>query len=208
MGDALFHGANRRMADRHIKQFSERLLTLTHTRLEVLHANRLDPQRSYVYMSNHQSILDIPVALRAAPQSVRMVAKKELFRIPFFGRAMLGAGFIPIDRKNLTKAKQQLEGAKSHLKEGLSLWIFPEGTRSRTLKLLPFKKGGFHVALALEAPIVPVWIEGAGKVLISDTLNVTPNRTIKVHFGHPIDTKGKNLPNLMVEVREAIEKSY
>jgi 1-acyl-sn-glycerol-3-phosphate acyltransferase len=201
------HGVNRQMADRHIKQFAERLLTVTHTSLEVLGADRLDPARSYVYMSNHESMLDIPVGLRAAPGSTRMIAKQELFKVPFFGRAMLRAGFIPIDRKDLEKAKQQLEEAKSHLKEGVSLWIFPEGTRSRTLELLPFKKGGFHVALALGAPIVPVWIEGAGKVLLSDTLKVVPNLTIRVHFGCPIETSGKNLPDLMTEVRQAIEMS-
>lgn len=112
---------------------------------------------------------------------------------------------MPVDRKNLERAKQQLEEAKSRLKEGLSFWIFPEGTRSRTLELLPFKKGGFHVAMALGVPIVPVWIEGAGKVLLSDTLKVTPNLNIRVHFGHPIETSGKNLTDLMTEVRQAIE---
>ncbi|MEI6805089.1 MAG: lysophospholipid acyltransferase family protein [Myxococcaceae bacterium] len=208
--EALFKGVNREMSDRHVIKFASRLLEVSHTKLEVEHLERIDPHRSYVYMSNHQSILDIPVALKAAPQSVRMVAKQGLFKIPFFGSAMAGAGFIPIDRKNIRKAKEQLGQAQSQLKAGMSIWVFPEGTRSRSLELLPLKKGGFHVALALGVPIVPVFIEGAAKALPSDTLKVLPNQTIRVVLGHPIETAGlkrEELPFLMQQVREALEKN-
>ncbi len=207
--DATFRGVNRRISDRHVKRFWKRLLKISHTQLEVFHADRLNPKRSYVYMSNHQSILDIPVGLGSVPQSVRMVAKEGLFKIPFFGAAMAGTGFIPIDRRNITKAKGQLNQAQTRLQEGISVWIFPEGTRSRSLELLPLKKGGFHVALALGVPIVPVWIEGAAKALPSDTLKVLPNQTIRVYFGHPIETAHltrEDLAVLMKQVREAIEK--
>jgi 1-acyl-sn-glycerol-3-phosphate acyltransferase len=207
--EAAFKGVNHKMSERHVRHFWQRLLRMSHTRLEVLHADRIDPKRSYVYMSNHQSMLDIPVALGAVPQSIRMVAKEGLFKIPFFGAAMSKAGFIPIDRKNITKAKGQLGQAKNRLKEGMSIWVFPEGTRSRNLELLPFKKGGFHVALSLGVPIVPVWIEGAANTLPSDTLKVLPNQTIQLHFGYPIETahlKREDLRDLMSQVREALEK--
>jgi 1-acyl-sn-glycerol-3-phosphate acyltransferase len=120
---------------------------------------------------------------------------------------MRRAGFIPIDRKNLTRAKQQLEQVKSHLQGGESIWISPEGTRNRTSELLPFKKGGCHVALQLGIPIVPVWIEGAEKVIPANGSRVTPNQPIHVFIGQPIQTEGlgtADLPDLMHRVRMGI----
>lgn len=205
--DALLHGVDRDMADRHVRNFWQRLLRVSHTQLRVIGLQNIDAHQSYVYMSNHESVMDIPAILGAVPQSVRMVAKEGLFKVPFFGAAMRGAGFIPVDRCNLQKAKGQLEMAKAKLQDGLSLWVAPEGTRSRSLELLPFKKGGFHVALALGVRIVPVWIEGAAEVLPSDSLWVRPGRTILVSLGKPIDTSRltqNNLPQLMEQVRTAI----
>lgn len=207
--EAFLKGVNPRISDTHVTRFATRLLEVSHTNLEVEHLDRIDPQRSYVYMSNHQSILDIPVALKAVPQSVRIVAKQGLFKVPFFGNAMAAAGFIPIDRKNINKAKEQLGQAQTQLRAGMSIWVFPEGTRSRSLEMLPLKKGGFHLALALGVPIVPVWIEGAAKALPSDTLKVLPNQTIRVVFGTPIETtqlKREDLPGLMRQVREALDQ--
>lgn len=209
--EAMLRGVNHDMSERHVVRFWKRLLEMSHTRLEVFHRDRIDPRRSYVYMSNHQSMLDIPVALGSIPQPVRIIAKEGLFKIPFFGAAMSRAGFIPVDRKNISKAKGQLGQAKNTLKEGMSVWVFPEGTRSRSLELLPFKKGGFHVALSLGVPIVPVWIEGAAKALPSDTLKVLPNQTIRLFLGHPIETaqlKREDLRDLMSRVREALEKKW
>lgn len=202
--DAVLNGVTREMTDRHTRRFGERLLAVTQTRLEVFNADHLDKNCSYVFMSNHQSMMDIPVIFKAVPQSVRMVGKEILFKVPFFGAAMRGAGIIPIDRKNLSRAKEQLEDAKKRLQEGLSLWISPEGTRSRAGELLPFKKGGFHVALALETPIVPVYIRGAAEVMPADSLSVVTGKTIGVYFGEPIQTHNKTLPELMIHVRKSI----
>lgn len=202
--DAILNGVTRTMTDRHAKHFGQRLLEVTQTRLEVFHADRLDPTRSYLYMSNHQSMIDIPVMFVAVPHSLRMVAKEILFKVPFFGSAMRQAGIIPIDRKNIHRAKGQLEEAKERLKEGLSIWLAPEGTRSRTLELLPFKKGGFHVALALGVPILPVWIQGAGEVMHADSLKVFPGKTVQVYFGNPVETVLTGLPVLMEQVRKSI----
>ncbi len=203
----LTRGATHEMSNRHIETFSRELLRVSCTQLRVAGRENIDPAKSYIYMSNHQSVMDIPVMLLAPPQPIRMLAKEVLFKIPFFGAAMRGAGFIPIDRKNLHRAKQQLEQVKSHLQRGDSIWIAPEGTRNRTTELLPFKKGGFHVALQLGIPIVPVWIEGAEKVIAANGARVTPNQPIHVFIGEPILTEGlgnSDLPDLMHRVKTAM----
>lgn len=205
--EAIFKGVSHSMSDRHIRRFSKRLLAMAGAHLEVFYSERLDKTQPCVYMSNHQSVMDIPVMMEAVPQSLRMVAKEGLFKVPLFGAAMARAGFIPIDRKNITKSKAQLNYAKNKLKEGFSIWIAPEGTRSRTLELLPFKKGGFHVALALGIPIVPAYIQGAAEVVPSDSLKVSVDKKIGVYFGHPVSTDGlssQQMPVLMKQVREAI----
>lgn len=206
---ALTRGVNREMSERHIKEYWQDIFRASRTQLRVGGLTHVNPEHSYVYMSNHQSMLDIPAILGAVPQPVRMLAKQELFKIPFFGPAMRRADFFPIDRRNISRAKKQLEEAKSIFQKGMSLWLAPEGTRSRTAKLLPFKKGGFHVALQLGIPIVPAWIEGAYAILPPDTGSAMPDQTISVSFGEPIETIGlstEDLPALMERVQKAILK--
>ncbi|MES2504928.1 MAG: lysophospholipid acyltransferase family protein [Myxococcota bacterium] len=205
--DAAWHGASKALGDKHVKSFSHRMLAMSRTKLETRGLGHVSAGQSYVFMSNHQSVMDIPAILAAAPGSVRMVAKEGLFKVPFFGRAMLAAGFMPINRRSLEKAKQQLEHAKGSLQNGVSVWISPEGTRSKTSELLPFKKGGFHVALSLGVPIVPVWIEGAGAVIPAHSYRICTDKTICVTFGKPIETRGltsEDLPELILKTRQAI----
>lgn len=162
---------------------------------------------AHVVMSNHASLLDIPVLMAAVPGSVRMVTKEELTRIPVWGHALIASGFIPIDRRDRAKAIRQLEKAKENLASGINVWIAPEGTRSRTGDMGPFKKGGFHTALALGAPIVPTWIFGAGEVIPPDQFKAHYGRTVEVKFGPPISTVGmtaEDIPALMEQVRAAM----
>lgn len=162
---------------------------------------------AHVVMSNHSSLLDIPVMMGAVPGSVRMVTKEELFRVPLWGRALHASGFIPIDRRNRARAIEQLGKAKQTLSTGVNVWIAPEGTRSRDGVLQPFKKGGFHTALALGAPIVPTWISGAADIIPPDQFTVHYGGTVTVRFGPPISTVGRpvgEVEPLMQEVREAI----
>jgi 1-acyl-sn-glycerol-3-phosphate acyltransferase len=143
---------------------------------------------TYVYMSNHGSWMDIPALFGAVPSSLRMISKAGLMKVPFLGPAMEKAGFIAIDRQNRARAIKQLETAKERLNQGISIWIAPEGTRSRDGKLGPFKKGGFHVARQLGLSIIPVYIEGAHEVMPADSMVVYPNRVITVHFCAPVST--------------------
>ena len=207
--DASFHPLSIPLADKHIKQFGRNLLKESHTTLEVVGRSTIDFSRSYVYLSNHPSVLDIPALFEAIPQSLRMVAKNELFQVPIFGQAMEQSGFIRIDRRNRQKAITQLETAKERLKEGISVWVSPEGTRSRTAEMGPFKKGGFHIAMSLAVPIIPIWIEGTEQIIRPGSFKVHPNRKTTLFFGSPISTIGlekENLENLMIQVRQEILK--
>lgn len=169
--------------------------------------HHLQPGQAYVFMSNHCSLLDIPAMFGAVPGSLRMVTKEELIRVPLWGYAMKKVGFIPIDRKNRVKAIRQLEVAKDMLRQGVSVWISPEGTRARDGKLARFKRGGFHLALDLGAPIIPVWIEGTQGVIAPDQLAAREDGEVEVRFGAPLSTAGltkDDMDDVMGQVREAM----
>ena len=144
---------------------------------------------SCVYIANHQSMVDIWALLPALPKMTRFVAKESLFRIPVLGWAIRAAGFIPIDRSNISKAMRSLEKAGAKIRAGHSVILFPEGTRSMDGRLRPFKKGAFHMALRARVPIVPVTIQGSFSRLRPGTLWITPGE-VTVHFGDPIETAG------------------
>jgi len=194
--------------DKYLRLFWQGQFRATHTALYVRGRNNLAPGKHYVLMSNHISLMDIVTIFAAFDGlSVRMIGKKELTKYPIFGQMLKRAGFITIDRQNRVKAIQQLEGAKSQLKKGISIWIAPEGTRSRTGELLPFRKGGFHIACALGVPIVPVFISGTDKVVPAKVLKVYPNHSIYVNIGKPISTQDvekKDIPALLEKTRNAI----
>jgi 1-acyl-sn-glycerol-3-phosphate acyltransferase len=159
--------------------------------------------QSYIYMTNHQSNFDIPVLYGALPVQFRWLAKAELFRIPVFGRGMRGAGYISIDRSNRQSAFKSLERAVESIRHGTSVMIFPEGTRSRDGRLLPFKKGGFVMAVDAGVPIVPVVITGTHAIMPKGALLIR-RRRVQVHVGAPIETAGFNRKTkeaLMAKVR-------
>jgi len=162
--------------------------------------------RPYVYVANHQSQFDVPALVVAMPAEFRMVAKRELLYIPIFGWALWLAGFIFIDRADREKAIRSLERAPRTLRRGISIVVFAEGTRSPDGRLLPFKKGGFVMALKAGVPIVPVSIRGGRDVLPKGSLRVKPG-TIEVVFGAPIQTSTYTLDTkeaLIAAVRDRI----
>lgn len=144
--------------------------------------------RPYVVMSNHQSHYDIPVLYYVLGGRLRMVAKKELFEIPIFGRAIRAAGMIEVDRANHQRAVASLSTAKAQLEAGTHIWIAPEGTRSESGELLPFKKGGFVLALDIKASILPVTIRGTRDVLPAHGILSRPGQEVHVTLHPPIDT--------------------
>lgn len=142
--------------------------------------------RGCVLVANHQSYFDIPVVLASVPGSLRFAAKRSLFRIPFFGWALKAGGFIPVDRADKSRAREVWSTAGRRLAGGASVLFFPEGTRSAGDELGPFQRGGFLVALKTGAPVVPVGIVGARRVMPRGRLRVSPG-PVTVRYGAPID---------------------
>jgi len=143
-----------------------------------------------MYASNHSSMFDIWTLLATLPGSVRMVAKQELFKIPLLGGAMRAAGHIPIDRAARKKAFEAYDKAAKTIREGISsILVFPEGTRSRTGELLPFKNAPFGLAIAAQVPIVPVYVHHTFEILPKGAWRLR-SRPIRLLVGEPIPTAG------------------
>jgi 1-acyl-sn-glycerol-3-phosphate acyltransferase len=149
----------------------------------------LDPKQPYVVMPNHLSTVDIWTIFVAVPVPLRFIAKKQLGQIPLFGWAMRAGRFIFIDRQNAASARRSIEEAVTRIRQGCSVVIFPEGTRSRDGRLGPFKKGGFHLAINSGAQIVPVAIRGAREIMPRGSLLIYPG-TVEIEIGEPISTTG------------------
>ena len=167
--------------------------------LQVRFEAPLDPRQPYVFMPNHLSTVDIWALFVAAPRPIRFIAKKQLAQIPLFGWAMAAGRFIFIDRKNPAAAKRSINLAVQRIRDGSSVVIFPEGTRSRDGLLAPFKKGGFHLAANAGVKVVPVAIRGAGHVMPPGKLWMHPGPVV-IDMGAPIDVS----PTMTAAEREAL----
>jgi 1-acyl-sn-glycerol-3-phosphate acyltransferase len=154
--------------------------------LEVLGLDNVDLKQPFIYVSNHQSTIDIPVLFVAIPVPFRFAAKKALQYVPFLGWYLKLAGFPMIDRHNHRDAVETLDRAGAQIRSGSSIVMFPEGTRSRDGVVLPFKKGPFSLAMRAAVPIVPVTIHGAGTLMPKNSWTITPG-PIRVRLGRPID---------------------
>ena len=155
--------------------------------LEVAALENVDPKSRTIFVSNHQSTIDIPVLFVALPVDVRFVAKKALKYVPFLGWYMTLARFVFVDRGNHRDAVASLDDGGARRSAGASASSsFPEGTRSDDRRVLPFKKGPFALALKAGVPVVPVTIEGSGKLMPKNSWNITPG-PIRVQVGKPID---------------------
>ena len=139
-----------------------------------------------IFLANHLSTLDIWALAPALPDTTRFVAKKSIFWIPVLGQAMAIAGFIAIDRSDRTRAVRSLSRAAERVRNGESVILFPEGTRSRDGKLARFKRGSFHLAMQAGVPVVPVSISGTGKIVKPGSIVVQPG-PVRVTFSPPID---------------------
>lgn len=166
----------------------------------------LDPEKKYLFFSNHLSNLDPPVLLPLLPGRTSIFIKRSLMKIPVLGYAMKLADFIPVDRDGrVESAKQSVESAVSVLARGVHVTSFVEGTRSPDGRLLPFKKGPFYLAIESGAAVVPVTIRGTEKLMRKGSLKVYPG-TVRVIFHPPLEPKDyATREELMAAVREAIQ---
>lgn len=191
----------RRTMDGRTRQFSQRAMEILDVDLRVTGGAAVSPGATYVYMSNHQSHMDIPVLYASLPSpTIRMLAKTELFRIPVWGQALRAAEFIEVDRGDPARARASVARAADLIRDGVSVYLAPEGTRSRDGKVGPLKKGGFHLALETSTPIVPVAIRGAIDILPRGTRSMRTGRTVHVHIGDPIEVAGRTVHDLLAEV--------
>jgi 1-acyl-sn-glycerol-3-phosphate acyltransferase len=166
----------------------------------------IDPAKPHIYMTNHQSILDIFALLAYIPVDFKFIVKQELMRIPIFGFNMRRAGYIGIERDEPRKAVASMKAAAERIKKGASVLIFPEGTRSIDGKLLPFKKGGFNLALKSQCDIIPVAISNSCLLAPKGSFRIKKG-AFHIHFGKPIPVKAytkRNMAELMHCVREGI----
>ncbi len=177
-------------------------------RFRVTGREHLPLDRAAVYCSNHQSNVDPPVLFEALHPRMHILYKHEIDQIPLLARAFRLGGFIPVDRRNREAALRSIENGARSIRSGNSFLIFPEGTRSRTDELLPFKKGGIHMAILAQAPIVPLAIRGGRAAMQRGSWLIRPV-VIDIAAGAPIETTGMSPDDrdrLIALVRAQIEE--
>ncbi len=193
--------------DQRLRRWATGLLDHAEVTRVVLNLERVPADETFILMSNHRSLYDVPLLFESFPRTLRMVTKSELFRVPIWGPAMREAGFIEMDRKNSARAKEGLEVAKTRLAGGINVWIAPEGTRSRTGELGAFKSGGFRLAIGTGLRILPVAVRGTERILRADGMLVNRGASVEIEFGAPVDpapyANGRRT-ELVKLVREAI----
>lgn len=182
-------------------------LFLAGVRLDIRNVDKIPEGQSLIFMGNHQSNFDILALYVALPHHFSWIAKEELFKIPFFGFAMRRAGYIPLDRGDGRRALKSMEEAARKIRNGVSVIVFPEGTRTLDGNLLPFKRGGFLLAARAGVPIVPFTINGTSRINPAKTLKLKKGN-VSISFSDPIDTTGatgKKRDDLIDRVKDAIE---
>ncbi|MFQ5354218.1 MAG: lysophospholipid acyltransferase family protein [Thermodesulfobacteriota bacterium] len=180
------------------------ILALAGIRVEVRGRENISGEGPKIFLSNHQGAFDIPVLQGYIPRQFRWVAKKSLFSIPVVGWTMTLAGYVGIERENSKKALKSLLLAAEKIRNGTSVLIFPEGTRSTTGTLLPFKKGAFLLARKSGADIVPLAVEGTKDIMKKGSLMMAPAKAT-LSIGEPFSPKGMSDEELMEKTLEAIK---
>jgi len=187
--------------------WSKLLLTIGGIKYRVVGLENLDPKGNYIFAANHESAIDIPLVFAGLPYHLVAIAKIELKRIPIFGWAMMAGGHFFVDRRNHTKALNSLDKAKASMaKNPRSIIIFPEGTRSLSGEISPFKKGGLMLALKMEIPVVPIAVCGTRNVMKKKGLKLN-QQTLELRIGEPIQTHNINYDNrnqFVLDVREKV----
>lgn len=207
-----FFGRNTRdWVDRAMYCWSSRVLKMIRVECKVVNPDNIKPKAGQptIVMCNHSSLYDIPLSFQAFPHSsLRMLAKKELSKLPLMAGGMRAAEFPFIDRKDRRQALEDLKEVSRLLKSGIVMWIAPEGTRSADGKLGPFKKGGFITAIQTQATIIPICIRGASNILPARTWQINMGQSAEIHVGKPVDASLYTLENknaLIKDVRDIME---
>ncbi len=188
--------------------WSRTSLAMNRVKVTAVGTEHIPLEGPVIYMGNHQSNFDILALTVAIPRRFSWLAKEELFRVPFFGGAMQRAGYIPLDRSDGRQALKSIEEAARRIHDGVSVVLFPEGTRTHDGSLLPFKKGGFILASRAAVPVVPFTINGSREVNPRNRFALYPGG-ISITFGPPLLPEGTGNAArelLREQVRNAVER--
>jgi 1-acyl-sn-glycerol-3-phosphate acyltransferase len=211
--DAVRGRVTKGVCDERLDRWSRRCLRHAQIELDVSGRDHMGASETFLVMSNHQSLYDIPVLFQVVGPNIRMITKRELFRVPIFGGALDASGFIAIDRTDRNAAIRSLQRASDLLASGTHVWIAPEGTRSPSGELLPFKKGAFYLAFEAGLPILPVTLQGTRQVLAAHAFRSVPGARVRVAIHARVDprpyaARGKSgRAELMDHVRNVIESA-
>lgn len=195
VADAVRGTVSKEACDDRLESWASRVVSNAEMIVSVTGREHIEPNRlgqgsqTYLVMSNHQSHYDVAVIYYVLGSKIRMVAKRELFEVPVFGTAMRAAGFISVDRGDHASAIASLDDARRALESGTPIWIAPEGTRSPTGELMPFKKGGFVIAVETGTPVLPVSIAGTREVLPAHGRRSRAGVEVFVTIHPPVDPK-------------------
>ena len=190
--------------------WGESIIDVSGITVKVNGMHNITPGKSYIYMPNHQSNFDIPILMARLKVQFRWLAKAELFHIPFFGFVIKSIGCISIDRSNREKAIKSLKQAAETIRNGTSVVIFPEGTRSKDGSILPFKKGGIMLSITAGIPIIPVVITGTNQIMPKNKLNIKPGPVV-IDILEPVETAsytGRNKEELISLIRNRMTEVH
>lgn len=181
---------------------------LMFVRVEVRNRRNIDKRTSYVFVANHQGAYDIFSIYGYLNHNFRWMMKKSLEKVPFVGIACKSSGHIMVDRSSPQAIKNTMDEAKAKLKDGMSLVVFPEGSRSWNGQMSSFKRGAFKLALDFNLPVVPITIDGSFKVMPRTTYNVTPGKIIlTIHEPIMPSAEGHDLDTVLKESYEKIQSA-
>jgi len=201
---------SREWVDAEIHRWSQRILKLLRIHCTVHNPHQVKPKagEKTIIMCNHSSLFDIPIGFQSFPdQTIRMLAKKEMAKIPLMKQGLTASEFPMVDRHNRAQAIRDLQKVIQLLESGIVMWIFPEGTRSANGQVAPLKKGGFITAIQTKATIIPLGIRGAHRVLPARSTHFNLDQHVEVHIGEPIDASVYTLDNkeeLIKKVRDSM----
>ncbi|MGH9670394.1 MAG: lysophospholipid acyltransferase family protein [Terriglobales bacterium] len=199
-----------RLQHNFVRLWSRLILGTIFSSVTVTGLDHLDTSKPYLYASNHLSALDIPVIYAHLPLQFRVMAKIELFSLPFVGWHLRRSGQLPIERENALASMRSLNRSAETLKAGTPLLVFPEGGRSATGQVKPFLPGVFYAAIKAQAEVVPIALVGLYELLPMNTYHIRP-RPLEMLVGEPISSAGystREAEKLAAQVQKAVEDLY
>lgn len=196
------------------KYWSKLICRVALCRINVVRKTKLDPNQSYIFIPNHQSAFDIFLIYGYLGHNIKWVQKRELRKIPFVGKASEMAGHVFVDQSSLKSMEETIHKAAEKITDGVSMTIFPEGSRTSSGKMGKFKRGAFIIAKDLKLPLVPITVNGAFDVMKIHTYLINPGK-LELIVHEPISTDGlteDDLPNIVLQswetVHEGLWKKY